>query len=312
MSDISKLFGEYLDHLEIEKNRSIKTIENYRRYLEYFFTWSKVSSPGDITEEMVRKFRIHLNREAGAHDHSLKKNTQNYYVIALRSFLAYCAKRDVKSLSPEKVELARQPSREIEFLTDDEMERLLASADGASMRLLRDKAILLLLFSAGLRVSEMCALNRDQHGLEKGEFSVRGKGDKIRVVFLSDEAAAALKAYLLKRTDMNTALFVRVPKTKNVEAYYARERNNLRLTPRSIQRIIRYYATKAGIANKKVTPHSLRHYFATDLLKSGADLRSVQEMLGHTNIATTQIYTHFTNQELKKIHDKFHHRKKGQ
>ena len=310
MSEISKLFGEYLDHLEIEKNRSIKTIENYRRYLDYFFTWSKVSSAKDITEEMVRRYRIHLNREAGAHDHSLKKNTQNYYVIALRGFLAYCAKRDIESLSPAKVELAKQSSREIEFLTDDEMERLLVSADGASLRLLRDKAIVLLLFSTGLRVSEMCALNRDQYGLEKGEFSVRGKGDKIRVVFLSDEAASALKAYLSKRSDMHTALFVRIPKTKNIEAFYAKERKNLRLTPRSIQRIIRYYVAKAGIANKTVTPHSLRHYFATDLLKNGADLRSVQEMLGHTNISTTQIYTHFTNQELKKIHDKFHHKKR--
>jgi len=309
MSDIRTLTNNYLEHLEIERNRSVKTVENYGRYLAKFMEWSKISGPEQITEELVTKYRIYLNRLSYKEEKHLKKNTQNYYVIALRGFLSYLAKKDIKSLSPEKIELAKQGSREIEFLEDDEGERLLLSPGDGSLRALRDKAILQILFSTGLRVSELCALNRDFLIVEKGEFSVRGKGDKIRVVFLSDEAKGALKEYLAKRTDIDNALFIRIPKSKNTDSFYSKSGGGLRLTPRSIQRMIKYYAAKAGISRKKVTPHSMRHYFATDLLKNGADIRSVQAMLGHSSISTTQIYTHFTDRELKNIHKKFHHKK---
>mgnify|MGYP001600005648 FL=1 len=235
----------------------------------------------------------------------MKKQTQNYYVIALRQFLKYLAKRGVKTVPAEKIELAKQKPREIEFLDEPELERLLDSASGNSFEESRDKAILETLFSTGLRVSELCSLNRDSINLEKGEFFVRGKGDKLRPVFISESAKSAVKNYLEKRTDISEALFARRRKSTR---RLAGEKDDLRLTPRSMQRILKKYAAKAGIS-KKVTPHQLRHMFATDLLRNGADLRSVQMMLGHSNISTTQIYTHFTDKQLKEIHKKFHAKK---
>jgi len=300
---IDKLLIDFLEYLEIERNRSQKTIENYHHYLRRFLDWAKISKPGDITAELVRSYRIFLNRKTDAKGQELKKVTQNYHMIAIRSFLKYLAKRDIKSLAAEKIEIGKNPSHEIEFLDGDELDRLLSAASGTSVKALRDRAILELLFSAGLRVSELININRDQINLNRQEFSVKGKGDKIRIVFISDTAKEALQKYLDKRMDIDPALFVRFSKKKKME------NDKKRLTPRSIQRIVKFYAAKAGIV-KDVHPHTLRHSFATDLLSNGADIRSVQTMLGHSSITTTQIYTHITNQQLKEIHKKFHGKKK--
>ncbi len=297
--NLQELQRQFLEYLEIEKNRSAKTIENYDRYLRRFLKLSGASKPSDITDELVRNFRLKLNRIKSQSGEELKKQTQFYHLIALRSFLKYLAKRDVKSLAPEKVELGRMPARSIEFMESDELIRLLSAPKGDSPDKLRDRAILELLFSTGLRVSELVSLNRDSIDFKKSEFSVRGKGDKIRVVFLSDVAKDALKRYLERRDDVDEALFVRMRKSKNEGD------GELRLTPRSIERLVKKYALAAGIT-KKVTPHGLRHAFATDLLESGADLRSVQMLLGHAQITTTQIYTHFTDKTLHEIHKRFH------
>ena len=294
--DIKNLLQDYLNHLEIEKNRSVKTRVNYERYLKKFLEFSKVSRPEQISQDLVRQYRLWLNRQ------SLKKNTQNYYLIALRNFLKYLAKRDVETLSADKIELGKQSERQVSFLEGNELERLLSASQGPSLKLLRDKAILELLFSTGLRVSELCGLNRDSMNLSSkngsDEFPIIGKGDKIRLVFLSENAKTALKSYLEKREDVDPALFIRNMKNYN-------KADNLRLTSRSVERIIKYYAAKAGLS-KKVTPHTIRHSFATDLLINGADIRSVQELLGHSNIATTQIYTHITDKQLREIHKAFH------
>jgi len=303
MLSLNNLLTEFLEYLEIERNRSQKTIENYHHYLKRFLAWAKVSSPADITADLVRSYRIYLNRKTDEKGNSLKKVTQNYHIIAIRSFLKYLAKRDIKSLSAEKIEIGKNPSHEIEFLDSDELNRLLESASGSGVKSLRDRAILELLFSAGLRVSELVSLDRDQINLSRQEFSVTGKGDKIRIVFISDTAREALEKYLSKRIDIDEALFIRFSRPKADPP-----RADKRLTPRSIQRIVKYYAAKAGIV-KDVHPHTLRHSFATDLLANGADIRSVQTMLGHSSITTTQIYTHITNQQLKEIHKKFHGKK---
>lgn len=308
--DINTLKSQFLEDLEIEKGRSQKTIENYGHYLDRFLEWAEISDPGQITDDLIRGFRVHLNRLETADGKNLKKVTQNYYIIAIRSFLKYLAKKDVKTLQAEKVEIGKAPSREVEFLEFEEVERIIAAASGADFKSLRDRAILELLFSAGLRVSELININRDRLDLKNKEFSVRGKGSKIRVVFISDEAAKALARYLEKRMDIDPALFVRDAKalarfkTKND----AKEKS-LRLTPRSIQRIVKFYAAKAGIV-KDVHPHTLRHSFATDLLMNGADIRSVQAMLGHSSITTTQIYTHVTNRQLREVHQAFHGRRR--
>ena len=298
------LLTDFLEYLEIERNRSPKTIENYAHYLRRFLLWAKISKPEEITMDIVRQYRLYLNRFVDERGDPLKKVTQNYHVIAIRNFLKYLAKRDIKSMSAEKIEVGKNPSQEIEFLDEGELERLLAAADGLDAKSLRDRAILELLFSAGLRVSELVSINRDQINLERGEFSVRGKGDKIRIVFVSDTAKGAIAKYLEKRTDIDPALFVRFSRKKVTE-----NDKTKRLTPRSIQRIVKFYALKAGIV-KDVHPHTLRHSFATDLLANGADIRSVQTMLGHSSITTTQIYTHITNQQLKDVHKKFHGKKK--
>lgn len=290
--DIKNLLQDYLNHLEIEKNRSIKTRVNYERYLKRFLEYSKISKPNQISQDLTRQYRLWLNRQ------SLKKNTQNYYLIALRNFLKYLAKRDIETLAADKIELGKQSERQVIFLEGNELERLLSASDGDSFKSLRDKAILELLFSTGLRVSELYSLNRDSLNLKSGEFPVRGKGDKIRLVFLSENAKAALKSYLGKRKDVDEALFIR--HIKNPAG-----NDNLRLTTRSIERLVKYCAAKAGLS-KKITPHSLRHSFATDLLMNGADIRSVQELLGHSNITTTQIYTHITDKQLREIHKSFH------
>lgn len=294
-SEIDKLKTQFLEYLEIEKGRSLKTVENYDRYLCRFLASSGVTKPAHITDEIVRRFRLEINRS------DLKKNTQNYYLIALRSFLKYLAKRGVESLPPERIELAKTGGRDLELVTAQELDRLLKSPKGDSEKALRDRAILELFFSTGLRVSELCSLNRDLD-LTRDEFSIRGKGQKVRLVFLSPAAKEAIKAYLKKRKGLDEeALFTNVSEIN-------KEGKSGRLTPRSIERIVKKYATEAGIS-KKVTPHTLRHAFATDLLRNGADIRSVQIMLGHANVATTQVYTHVTDSQLKEVHKKFHSRK---
>ncbi len=306
--NINALKQQFLEYIEIEKGRGVKTVENYDHYLKRFISFSKAKSPADITESVVRDFRLWLNRQSSTRENkripaaTLKKKTQNYYLIALRAFLKYMAKKGVKSLSPEQIELAKVGERHIDLISTDELSRLLDAPTGSDLKSLRDRAILQLLFSTGLRVSELCSLSSDID-LHADEMSVRGKGDKVRVVFLSDEAKKAVKEYLDKRTDTDDSLFVKV--TGHEKA----EKEELRLTPRSVERIVKHYAIKAGIS-KKVTPHVIRHSFATDLLRNGADLRSVQMLLGHANIGTTQIYTHITDSELRNVHKKFHNKKK--
>ena len=310
--NLKELKTQFLEYLEVEKNRSPKTVENYDRYLEKFLAWAKIEKPVEITDSLIRNFRLHLNRFSDAKGQPLKKATQNYYVVVLRSFLKYAARQDVKTLPPEKVEIGKTPDREVEFLEEAEVERLLETADGTSFKNLRDRAILELLFSAGLRVSELVSIDREKLNLKSGELSVRGKGGKIRVVFISDSAATALRNYLKIRTDVDPALFVRDEKglkkfdKKNDNVRTGRDLS-LRLTPRSIQRIVKRRALQAGIV-KNVHPHTLRHSFATDLLTNGADIRSVQAMLGHASITTTQIYTHVAQKRLIEIHKQFHPR----
>lgn len=303
--DLHSLLIDFLEHLEVEQNRSQKTIENYQHYLQRFLDWTGAKKPSDINLDLVRKYRIQLNRFSEPGKGELKKITQNYHVIAIRNFLKYLAKRDIQTLSPEKIEVGKNPSQEIEFLENDELERLLESASSTNLKGLRDRAILELLFSTGLRVSELTSTQRDQINLARQEFSVKGKGGKIRIVFISDSAKRAIEAYLAKRLDMDPSLFIRIAKNGA-----ASKEDHKQLTPRSVQRIVKYYAAKAGIV-KDVHPHTLRHSFATDLLSNGADIRSVQAMLGHSSITTTQVYTHVTNQQLKDIHKKFHGKKQN-
>ncbi|NLA08484.1 MAG: tyrosine-type recombinase/integrase [Parcubacteria group bacterium] len=300
---------QYLEYLEIEKNRSTKTIENYNRYLTKFidFLEKKLNKNkeqltlDDINQETVRAFRIYLNR-LEIDNKNLKKITQNYYIISLRGFLKYLSKIGIECLSSEQIELAKVSRNEINVISFEELECLLDAPETNSIKGLRDRAIFEVLFATGLRISELCRLNRDSINLERGEFSVKGKGGKIRVVFLSDSAKIALKKYLDKRTDLEEPLFVSFKKSKKLEP-------RGRLTSRTVERLINYYAKKAGIV-KKVTPHTLRHLFATDLLQNGADLRSVQMLLGHSNISTTQVYTHLTDKELKEIYQAFHGRRR--
>jgi len=308
--NLSELKTEFLQYIEIEKGRSLNTVRNYDQYISRFLDYTKLKNPKDITDAIVKDFRIWLNRqeikkEKGMASTTMKKRTQNYYLIALRAFLKYLARQGISSLSPDRIELAKVPERSLDLITAEELNRLLDAPDTSILRGMRDKAMLELLFSTGLRVSELCALPREIN-LKLDELSVRGKGEKVRVVFISDEARNAVQKYLDKRKDMDDALFVQIQNEKQNDKL-AKNRDTLRLTSRSVERIIKQYAIKAGIS-KKVTPHVIRHSFATDLLRNGADLRSVQILLGHANINTTQIYTHVTDTELKKIHKKFHRR----
>ncbi|MBI3589311.1 MAG: tyrosine-type recombinase/integrase [Candidatus Liptonbacteria bacterium] len=292
---VETLLQDYLNYLEIEKNRAPKTRENYERYLKEFLKFAKVKSPEAITDRLVTEFRLFLSRR------DIKKITQSYYVIAIRNFLKYLIKKDYQVLSPDKIELPKISRRQIEILEYKDLERMLALPDGSNLKGLRDRAILETFFSTGLRLSELCSLDR-YLDFERGELTVRGKGDKLRVVFLSKSAKDAIKKYLEKRGDPEKALFISFTKSKNPKILG-------RIIPRTVQRMVNFYARKAGIVGH-VSPHQLRHQFATDLLLNGADLRSVQEMLGHANISTTQIYTHITNKELKEIHETFHARRR--
>lgn len=317
---LKKYLTEFLEHLEIERNRSDKTVQNYNFYLNRFIGWLGDKAPSAITAEQVRKYRLWLNRLIDVHGEPLKKNTQNYHLIALRSFLKYLAKRDVKSLSPDKIELMKMPDREVSFLEGSDLNRILetpmkniGNAVNSQLIAFRDKAILELLFSTGLRVSELAKLEKENVNLKKDEFTIQGKGKKSRIVFLSEQAKYWLKKYLDLRKDLNPYLFISHDKRTSSKT---QQHNNTTtqnedkpVTPRTIQRIVQKYAKIAGIT-KEVTPHTLRHSFATDLLQGGADIRSVQAMLGHSSITTTQIYTHITDKELHNIHKKFHGRKR--
>jgi site-specific recombinase XerD len=332
---LSIYLREFLEHLEIEKNRSNNTLQNYNFYIGRFVEWFGDKSPEKITHEDVRQYRLWLNRLADVHGDSLKKNTQNYHLIALRSFLKYLAKRDVAVMAAEKIELMKMPDREVTFLEGSDLERILEApltahesikaskhennAVSVEERIkYRDKAILELLFSTGLRVSELINLKRDHVNLKKDEFTVLGKGRKSRVVFISEQARYWVKKYLEVRDDVNPYLFVGHDKRKKSEI--RNQKSEIKrtkfeiveqpLTARSVQRIVQKYARSAGIT-KPVTPHTLRHSYATDLLQNGADIRSVQTMLGHSSITTTQIYTHITDRQLHDIHKKFHGKQRG-
>jgi len=323
---LQKYINDFLEYCEIGKNQSQNTIAAYYRYLKRFgeFAYQNgVKDPGDIKLELINKYRLYLNRLVSAEDRQLKLITQNYHLIALRAFLKYLTKQDIKTLSPEKIELPKNPQRQVEFLEKEELERLFKAIkqEKDEVQRLRDEAILVTLFSTGLRVSELASLKRDMINLERREFTVRGKGSKLRLVFLSDEAAETIKKYLAKRKDNSKALFVshstvgnKVEKEIESQGFKLKKKDDdlkskvQGLTPRSIQRIVKKYCRLAGIV-KQVSPHTLRHSFATDLLQNGADIRSVQTLLGHASITTTQIYTHITNQGLRDIHRKFHNRK---
>lgn len=302
MKSLDSLVTDFLEYLEVERGRSQRTIRNYDFYLRRFSKWAKNPTPKQITREMIHRYRLWLNRlTEGREEATLKKSTQNYHLIALRSFLKYLSRQDITSLPPEQIELAKQSKRTVEFLESEELNRLLLVAKNKTEGLigLRDYTIIELLFSTGMRVSELANLKIENVNLNRDEFTVRGKGDKPRVVFLSDSAKSALKNYLSKRRDASPFMFVSHDRAKSGR------KDAGPLTPRSIQRIVERYATEAGIT-KKITPHTLRHTFATDLLLSGADIRSVQSMLGHESITTTQVYTHITNKQMKDIHKKFH------
>ncbi len=307
---LEPLIDDFLEHLEVEKGRSPLTISEYRHYLSRFMDWfksdSKTTEPGDITTELIRRYRLYLAHLRNPDGTLLKRITQTYYIIALRAFLRYLVvQRNVVTLSPDKIELPKQSQRQVTFLNSEQVERLLDSPRVSDEAGLRDKAILETLFSTGLRVSELVRLNRDQINLDRKEFGVRGKGDKLRVVFLSDTAADWLQRYVNIRKDNFKPLFIRYSGTVDP----TKDGEKMRLTARSVQEIVNKYAKRCGLP-VEVTPHTLRHSFATDLLMGGADLRSVQEMLGHESIRTTQVYTHVTNKHLKEVHEAFHSRDK--
>lgn len=297
MMSVEKLLTGYLDHLTIERNRSPKTRTNYKRCLDIFLRDMHIRNISDISEDAIRSFRVALSTKKPP----LSKRTQAYYVIVIRNFLKYLIKRGYKPVAPERIDLPKLPTRHVSIIDYSDLERLLDAPKGADIRSLRDKAILETFFSTGLRISELCSLDRYTN-LERSELSIRGKGGAVRVVFFSDRAKTAIKNYLDKRGDTDPALFVSLSKGKTPKILG-------RIIPRAIQRLVEHYSRAAGIPDH-VTPHQLRHQFATDLLMNGADLRSVQALLGHANIATTQIYTHLTDKHLQDVHKAFHRKRK--
>ena len=308
---MDKKIREFLEYIELERGHSQLTIRNYNSYLTKFAEFAEeegVKNVSKIDLELIKKWRLALHRR------NLSNKTLNYYMIAIRSFLKYLSKVDIKSLAPEKIELADTPDREIEFLEQEETERIMEAYNGSKPIDIRNRAIVETLFSTGLRVSELAGLDKDKINLKRNEFSVTGKGGKRRVVFLSDEASEYLKKYLDLRNDKDKALFVKniskeeaLRETDDEPSKNKKETEN-RLTVRQIERIVKGAAKKAGVV-KKVTPHILRHSFATDILRSGADLRAVQNLLGHSSVTTTQVYTHISDKHLKEVHTKFHRRK---
>jgi site-specific recombinase XerD len=302
---LSELVTDFLEHLEIEQNRSQKTIANYDHYLRRLVDFADDCDIARLDSEMVRQWRLHLNRTKDSQGQELSKTTQNYHLIALRSFLKYLAKREIKALDSAKIELAKVARPQVTHLDTEEVERMLAAINTSNIVGLRDRAIIELLFSGGLRVSELVAVDRDRINLDRREFMVRGKGQKDRPIFISEQAAEWISRYLAERKDEFKPLFIHFSGSQNGEE----DGMYTRLTVRSVQRLVKRYALAAGIT-KDVTPHTLRHSFATDLLMNGADLRSVQGLLGHANISSTQIYTHITDPQLRNVHEQFHRKRK--
>ena len=307
MANLADLITEFLEYLQIERNVSPLTVRNYRHYLDRFNLWLVGASPtpvdlNNINLDKIRRYRVFLTEVTDSHGLPLKRITQNYHLIALRAFLRYLVKKDIKTVAPEKIDLGKAESRSLKFLNRDQLTRLLGQPDIATAQGLRDKAMLELLFSTGLRVSELVKLNREQIDLKSREIGIIGKGGRPRVVFISDGASEWLRKYLSYREDKYKPLFVRYS-GKRVNQGQGEE--GIRLSPRSVERAVEKYVKKAKLPIK-ITPHGIRHSFATDLLTAGADLRAIQEMLGHKNVSTTQIYTHVTNPQLKEIHKKFH------
>ena len=309
MNELQKLINRFLQHLEVAKGKSKKTIENYHHYLQRFHDYIEGKMPGALDLDDVHGYQMFLNRWEDENGKGLSIKTQNYHLIALRALLKYCVKQDIPCLAPEKIDLKKIPERIVDFLQREEVERLfeavaLKNKKGDLVKAgLRDRAILETLYSTGLRVGELVALNRSQVDLERREFTVRGKGGKPRIVFLSQRCVQVLKDYLRSRTDNWEPLFISFGRNRQDEALGLGEKR--RLTAYSVQTLVRTCARNAGIG-KKVTPHVLRHSFATELLHNGADIRAVQDMLGHASITTTQIYTHSTNARLREVHEKFH------
>ena len=306
LKGITGLINDFLEHLEVERGLSLLTIRNYRFWLMRFAKWLSREFPdcqlSQVDVEKIRKFRLWLGRQKGRRGLQMSLVTQGYHAIALRSFLKWCSKMKIAAMSPENIDVPKSRSRELAFLSPGQVNDLLNAINGAKIKDLRDRAILETLFSTGLRVSELVKLDRNKINLDRGEFSVIGKGGRARVVFLSKRAIEWLNKYFAKRKDYYKPIFIRVG-GKKPEVVTPDE--EMRLTPRSVERLVQYYAVKAGIS-RKVTPHILRHVFATDLLVNGADLRSVQALLGHANITTTQVYTHVTDKQLREIHSAFH------
>lgn len=305
MEELNKYIEQFLEYLEIEKNSSKLTIRNYRFYLHRFSSWALENQPNlslaSLNSDTIRKYRKYLSDLTDGNQMTLKRVTQSYHIIALRSFLRYLIRNDIETLAPEKIDLPKGESKSLKFLEKDHLRELVNSIDVSTEKGLRDRSILELLFSTGLRVSELSKLNRDQINFKSREFGVIGKGGRARIVFLSDSASFWLTKYFEARVDEYVPVFIRYAKSKDG----TNNGEKMRLTPRSIERIVEKYVKKSKIP-VQATPHTLRHSFATDLLSNGADLRSVQEMLGHKNISTTQIYTHITNPQLKEVHKKFH------
>jgi site-specific recombinase XerD len=305
MEELNKYIEQFLEYLEIEKNSSKLTIRNYRFYLMRFSAWVLENQPQmklkNLNSDTIRKYRKYLSDLTDGNELTLKRVTQSYHIIALRSFLRYLVRNDIETLAPEKIDLPKGESKSLKFLEKDHLRELVNSVDTSTEKGLRDRSILELLFSTGLRVSELSKLNRDMINFKSREFGVIGKGGRARIVFLSDSAAFWLTKYFEARIDEYAPVFIRY--AKSIDGTNNGEK--MRLTPRSIERTVEKYVKKSKIP-VQATPHTLRHSFATDLLSNGADLRSVQEMLGHKNISTTQIYTHITNPQLKEVHKKFH------
>ncbi len=299
--NLSRKISDFLDYLAIEKSSSPLTIRNYKHYLTRFANWFADKKAEELTQDVIRDYRLYLSKFVDVHNHPLTKRTQSYHVIAMRSFLKYLTRHDYVVLSPEKIDLPKSEDREVKFLNGEQVDRLLNAPTLSTIQGKRDKAILEVLFSTGLRISELVKLDRDKVDLERREFGVIGKGGRARVVFLSTRAADWVKIYLKARDDSFTPIFIR--HKGHIDP--TTEDKKMRLTPRSIQRMLKKYVRKIKLP-VDATPHVLRHSFATDLLMAGADLRSVQEMLGHKNVSTTQIYTHVTNKQLKDIHGAFH------
>lgn len=308
---VKRLKVDFLEYLEVERNCSRLTLRNYSHYLNRFDRWlqrkGKPLAVDELTMDTIKKYRLYLSRYRDEKSKGLSLTTQSYHVIALRSFLKWLTKNDVEVLAPERIELPKAESKSLKFLTRAQVEKMLRSVDVSEEVGLRDRAILEVLFSTGLRVSELAKMDREKVDFESREFGIIGKGGRARVVFLSRRAASWLAKYFDERTDPWKPAFIRYAKSKLPKK---RGGEDLRLSVRSVQRIVEKYRKKAKLP-VKITPHGLRHTFATDLISAGAGLREVQEMLGHKNISTTQIYTHVTNPQLKKVHDRYHSGNKG-